>query len=80
MQRVGFDKEHPNSITEEMLDEDDDIPMSKEEEDRGEDTDHHISTDNPTIHVHGGKAAIEQMTQTDAKEGGICRWKQGEKE
>ncbi|KAF5563035.1 hypothetical protein FNAPI_2903 [Fusarium napiforme] len=57
--RVGLHKVHPDSITEEMLDEDNDIPISEEEEDYSEDTDHHLSTDNPTIHVQGGKAAIE---------------------
>ncbi|EWG50504.1 hypothetical protein FVEG_16644 [Fusarium verticillioides 7600] len=57
--RVGLHKVHPESITGEALDKDDDTPMSEEEEDRGEDTDHHLNTDNPTIHVHGSKAAIE---------------------
>ncbi|PNP77808.1 hypothetical protein FNYG_08889 [Fusarium nygamai] len=60
VENVSVWTKHPDSITEEILDEDDDIPMSEEEEDRGEDTDHRLSTDNPTIHVHGGgKAAIE---------------------
>ncbi|KLP21854.1 Uncharacterized protein LW94_6723 [Fusarium fujikuroi] len=41
-----------------MLDEDDKIPMS-EEEDIGEDTDHHLSTEDPTIHVHDGEAIMK---------------------
>lgn len=41
-----------------MLDEDDNIPMN-EEEDSGEDTDHHLSTDDPTIHIHGGEAIMK---------------------
>ncbi|KAG5745033.1 hypothetical protein H9Q69_005016 [Fusarium xylarioides] len=56
---VSVWKKHPDSITEEMLDEDDNAPMSDEEEDHGEDTDHHLSTDNPTIHVHGGEATMK---------------------
>ncbi|KAF5706073.1 hypothetical protein FMUND_11790 [Fusarium mundagurra] len=55
--RVGLEKVHPDSITEEMLDEDDNTPMSEEEEDHGEDADHHLSTDTLTIHVHGGEEA-----------------------
>ncbi|CVL02823.1 uncharacterized protein FMAN_00274 [Fusarium mangiferae] len=56
--RVGLYKVRPDSITEEMLDEDDNIPMN-EEEDSGEDNDHHLSTDDPTIHIHGGEAIMK---------------------
>ncbi|KAF5530265.1 hypothetical protein FMEXI_13651 [Fusarium mexicanum] len=76
--RVGLDKALPDSITEEMLDEDVNIPMSEEEEDRCEDTDHHLGTDNPTIHVHGGEATVK--ADNDDEEGVICLWERGEKE
>ncbi|KAG4295092.1 hypothetical protein FPRO06_01676 [Fusarium proliferatum] len=56
--RVGLYKVRPDSITEEMLGEDGNIPMN-EEEDSGEDTDHHLSTDDPTIHIHGGEAIMK---------------------
>ncbi|VTT62449.1 unnamed protein product [Fusarium fujikuroi] len=31
----------------------------REEEDIGEDTDHHLSTEDPTIHVHDGEAIMK---------------------
>ncbi|KAF5576883.1 hypothetical protein FPANT_10715 [Fusarium pseudoanthophilum] len=64
--RVSLDKVHPDSITEEMLDEDDNIPMRDEDEDPGEDTDRHLSTGSPTIHVHGGEAAMKADDDDEA--------------
>ncbi|KAF5687553.1 hypothetical protein FCIRC_2259 [Fusarium circinatum] len=54
--RVGLNKALPDSITEEMLDEDDNTPMSEEEGDHDEYTAQHINTDTPAIHAQGGEA------------------------
>ncbi|KAF5964333.1 hypothetical protein FBULB1_12852 [Fusarium bulbicola] len=57
--RVSLDKVLPEPISEEMLDKDDNTPMSEEEGDHDECTSQHINTDTPTVHAHGGEATVK---------------------